>query len=667
MTRINNLLLAILLAALMVSFSNAQPPNGLPDNARADLDGTLEVFIRENLESGDSQHEFFLNQGPDAPPIELLFVDGPPKNLRSGVGVSVRGTMGNGTFSVEAVNLKASSSNSDSQVSSDESAGTAPAVTLDTRSVLVVVVNASDVAHTSTDLANMEGYYFGAENSMKDMYDKISFGQLVIEDDVDGNGSPDVFGPINSARSGADICANPFAYANEFLSAAEAQFGVDAGLYRHRVFALPRNLGCGWTGYANVGCGTSCTAFNVWSQDLNTISHEMAHNLGMGHVGEEGGAEYSDYSSFMGYSLSNGVRGLDAVHHWQMGWYESFDPTSTLTVTASGSYEIASLQETQDLSDGPSLLAPSILRINVSNGDPYFLSARQAAGYDADLSFLNSAALNGVNIHRHPGTGWEPSWRTAQLDAGQSYSDASNNLTITQVDAKSADQVVTLNIDLGDGECVEAAPSLSLNPTFATVGPNTDYTYTVTLTNNDSAICDGSIFDLVLDVETTPFASLNVAAGSQGSTGLTIVGASTSGDIEFTVSTVAEPGATVSGILTVDATAPDEVTNLSGSYTRKGKNHRVKLDWVDSVSSDVDSYEILRDGVSITTTSQNSYTDTLSGSIVATYNYTVKAVDGVGNVSSGITVVVETTGDDGGGGGGGNGNGGGNGGGKPKK
>ncbi|MDX1697513.1 MAG: hypothetical protein R3308_04460, partial [Thiohalobacterales bacterium] len=86
-----------LFAALSIFFtanlSHALPPGGLPENARVELGGTLEVFIREDLQRGTAAHEFFLVDGPDAPPIRLLFDNGLPTDLRSGIGITVRGTV----------------------------------------------------------------------------------------------------------------------------------------------------------------------------------------------------------------------------------------------------------------------------------------------------------------------------------------------------------------------------------------------------------------------------------------------------------------------------------------------------------------------------------------------------------------------------------------------
>jgi hypothetical protein len=431
------------------------------------------------------------------------------------------------------------------------------------------------------------------------------------------------------------------------LSQAESQFGFSRSNYRHRIFAVPKSMpNCGWTGYANVGCGGSCYAFNGWSDDINTTAHEFGHNLGMAHAGV-GSNQYADYSSFMGYSLSNGVRALDAAHHWQMSWYENFNILNIATVQSSGTYDVVPLREVT-----PSGSAPSIWRIDVASGDDYFLSARIAQGYDTDLSSLNSAALAGVNIHRYYGSGYDQTARVAQLSNGQSYTDALNSLTITQL-ARAEDGTVTFSVDLGEGECVESTPGLSVTPSFETVGPGGSHDFSVTLVNNDSTFCFPRTFSLSATSGSLSSDSLTVTPGSQGSTLLTVTGGSSSGDTDFTVSITSE-SATDNGTLTVDATPP-VIQNLAGTYERKGKNNRVQLSWDGSDDSGIGSYEILRDGLPRATTSQSSYTDSLPRSVADTYSYQVRAVDIYGNAADSNTVTVSTTGgDDGGGGGGGN-------------
>ncbi|MBV1876028.1 MAG: hypothetical protein KUG79_00165 [Pseudomonadales bacterium] len=661
-----------ILMLFMLNFSYAAPPSSLPEGSRVEIGGKLEIFIREDLEARTAQHEFFLVQAPDAAPIKLLFVDGPPSIMRSGIGIKIRGTVRKGNVEVQAAIFEASSSEpqptqepqptKEPQLSEPSSAQGGSQIE---RTAVVILVNASDVSHSATEIANTPGYYFGDQQNMKDMYAKISFGQLTIKSDVDNadgdgvaepDGLPDVFGPVQSTRTAAEICSNPFSYVSEFLAAAK-QIGVDPLFYQHRIFAVPKNLGCNWTGYANVGCGGSCSAFNRWSHDVNTTSHEMGHNLSMAHAGS-GTDQYADMSSFLGYSTSKGVRALDAAHHWQMGWYQGYDSASTASVTTSGTYHIAPLQEAQDASNGPSVLAPSILRIDVNDGDPYFISARQATGYDTGLTTLNSAALKGINIHRYAGTGYARTLRVAQLGAGDIYTDTTNNLTITQVGGKDVDGIVELNINLGGMECIENNPDLALNPSFATVSPNTDYTYSVTLGNNNSTICGDSVFTLTVVPSTAGYFETNnltVGAGGQKDFSLVIHGSPASEDINFTVSTAAEL-VTVDGTLTVDATTPMDITNLAASHSKKGKRHRVSLSWTDSTSTDAAGYEIYEQTAGLlATTTQNTYTDNLSGTIASNYTYTVKTIDNAGNTSIGVAVIVSTADDGGGGKGGGKG------------
>ena len=607
----------------------AQPPEDLPENANVELDGTLQVFIRENLEERTADYEYFLERSQGKAPVKLIFDGIHPSRLRSGVGIAVRGLVRKGRVEVTAANLEEGGS-------SESTPGPVQSVVLDARSAVVVVVNLSDIAHEGSELANMQNYYFGSDNSMRDIYEQITFGQLLI--------SGQTVGPVDVAETKAQACADPFGYASKWLSQAENEnAGFSRNDYRHRIFAIPKNAGCGWTGYANVGCGSACSAFNKWSQDINTTAHEFGHNLGMAHAGTEAG-QYYDLSSFMGYSLSNGVRALDAAHHWQMGWYPNFDSLSIDTVSGSGTYVVAPLKEF-----APAGNAPSVLRIDVANGDPYFLSARVPEGYDSDLTFINSAALNGVNIHRYAGSGYDQTLRVAQLSNGQSYTDVLNNLTITQT-ARAADGTVTFTVDLGEGVCVESAPGLLISPSFATVGPDTSYDFDVDLTNNDSTSCSARTFDLSTNNGTLADASLNVIPGNPGSTKLTVPGGSVSGDINFTVSIVGE-SVSDNGTLSIDATGP-VVQNLTGTYQRKGKNHRVQLSWSGSDNTGVASYEVYRGGNRITTTTQGSYTDNLATPIEGTYNYEVRAVDLYGNIGAATaTVSTTTTGDDGGGGG----------------
>ena len=199
-------------------------------------------------------------------------------------------------------------------------------------------------------------------------------------------------------------------------------------------------------------------------------------------------------------------------------------------------------------------------------------------------------------------------------------------------------------------EDVESAPGLLISPSFATVGTDKSYDFDVDLTNNDSTSCSARTFNLSAINGSLADASLDVIPGNTGSTKLTVSGGNVSGDIDFIVSIVGE-SVSDNGTLSIDATGP-VVQNLTGTYQRKGKNHRVQLSWSGSDNTGVASYEVYRGGNRITTTTQGSYTDNLATPIEGTYNYEVRAVDLYGNIGAATaTVSTTTTGDDGGGGG----------------
>ena len=94
---------AAVLGLLSLQFAisgQAQPPNGLPENAKVELRGTLQVFIRENLEAQTADFDYYLDRGKGKGPVKLIFLGDHPSNLQSGVGIAVRGQVRNGNVEV---------------------------------------------------------------------------------------------------------------------------------------------------------------------------------------------------------------------------------------------------------------------------------------------------------------------------------------------------------------------------------------------------------------------------------------------------------------------------------------------------------------------------------------------------------------------------------------
>lgn len=89
-----------------------------------------------------------------------------------------------------------------------------------------------------------------------------------------------------------------------------------------------------------------------------------------------------------------------------------------------------------------------------------------------------------------------------------------------------------------------------------------------------------------------------------------------------------------------DSQAPDAVTGVTGTPNVTGST--VTVTWLASVSPDTASYRIARDGVTLAENLTSlGYTDATVAPATS-YTYTVVAVDGAGNVSSGADVAVVT-------------------------
>jgi hypothetical protein len=363
------------------------------------------------------------------------------------------------------------------------------------------------------------------------------------------------------------------------------------------------------------------------------FAHELGHNLGMHHASTPT-SEYGDTSDIMGYS-GFGLRQLNAPHQEQMGWRAA---EKIFAVTESGLYDIAPL-EIED----QQALAPQALKIAKPDTDEYYyLSYRKKIGFDNNLP---SQYPDRLNVHCYKGDG--SASRTYFLDAledGQSFVDAVNGVTITQVGH--TDDSVTVQVQL-DATCVTAAPVVGISPIIRSAAPGTSVDYTVTVSNADSANCSASTFslDAVLPdgwTGTILPETIDIPAGQSGAATLSVIspGAAAEASYGFPVnvsdgteplhSASATAGYVVEGIDEADAEAPTVPGDLSAGL--KGKN--VKLTWnaaTDNVG--VSGYAVWRNGVRIDDTIETAFVDSAVPS-GTTYTYTVSAYDAAGNMSS---------------------------------
>lgn len=362
---------------------------------------------------------------------------------------------------------------------------------------------------------------------------------------------------INEAASIGRVCN----YSAWGAAADKAVTGVTLANYQHRVYVVPTNVGRSWAGLAYVGCGSSCQAcVKAYSGqacgDPDAYAHEIGHNLGRWHASTDtnnDGAldcEYCDTSSFMGYATGS-LRTLNGPHKVQMGWASG---VRLVDGSQGGTFTVSSLA----LAAAGS---PQVVRVRPNSGDPYYIAFHCGVGYDSTMPSATTY-LNKLDVHRYSGSG-NSRFITA-LGDGQAFSDAASGITIQQLSRTADSATFTIST-----VCTAQAPTLAISPSSQGAGATLPATrsYTVTVTNRDSASCASSTFALA---STLP-ASLTGGCTGSGSVGVA-PGASGTATLSVTA-----PSGTATGSYTVAArTVADAARVREGQQGRAVVDHRVR-------------------------------------------------------------------------------------------
>ncbi len=598
------------------------------DEAPITVAGTLEVMIAEDFRQAGQEQVIGMSYSLHADSgvtYELQFAAiSPPPDLSTGQRATVTGIANGATLWVDTF-------------TPDPNPPVIPMV--GDRHAVILLVDLQDVKistrYTTQQIADL--MYTGA-SSVRDLYLQSSLGQLNFVPDTDNNGQPDVFGPflVNYSYSPANTC-DYITWTNAAEAAAQAA-GIDLSPYQHRIFVLPHYSdipACTFSGRTYVGCNTWCRMWITEGGSPMVYAHELGHNLGLAHAGtdpENDGIinnEYGDYSDPMGSSRDWHMFG--GPHVDRLGWYEAY-PGSIVTVTQSGDYTIEALSAIPPVIP----ITPRVLKVQRPNNQGfYYMSYRQPVGYDVSIP---SPYTQGVNIHRY----WGPT-AAAQtsfiqsLTNNQSFLDDDTGIQVTQTGA--SPNSVSVHIEM----CVGQAPTVTLTPASQALRPGDPASYTVTVANQDGGNCPTGAFTLSYTGAPpgalTP-ASLQLSPGAGGTATLTLT---TTGMASNAYSLQVQAANSNSGAgampptgaggaaLIVDNDPPTPPTGLQGYANSQGW---ITLGW--NAASDtltgIQSYAIYRDGVFRANTSNLSYTDSTTAPNT-TYSYTVKATDGVGNVS----------------------------------
>jgi hypothetical protein len=615
-------------AALLAAGSVVAAP--LSGKGFVAIRGTLSVVQEDDFERSRTERIHSIIDEETGKPFTLRFTGTPDQRLRTGARVLARGRVIGRELHLEPLDAN-----------SIEILAPADAPAMEARRVVVLVADFSDSPVTCSD-ASIAGLMFTGTSSVDGLYQAASFGQVSVPPDTDGNGQPDVF-RVTIPNSASEAC-DSYGWAAAAESAAQAA-GVNFGLYQHRVIVLPGNVTCSWAGLGNVGCGTFCRAWVKTCNLQDVYAHEIGHNLDMAHASTDANndgtidCEYCDKSDIMGYG-GVGWRIFSAPHENQKQWMP-LGKVQEVSVAGTATYVLSPLQ-----ANPATTPYPQILKVRKTDtGDWYYLSYRQRQGYDAGLA---SEYVDRTSIHRYVGSGYSNTRFLVALQDTQVFDDTVNGLSVRQIshDATS----VTLQITTA---CTASAPLVALSPARQSGRPGTQLQYTATVTNRDPAMCDVSTFDLsgagpLGFAVTLSSSSLTLAPGAQGSVTFRATPPipSTDGDKGLAIgvsgsSVVAHQGA-ATAIYAVDGTAPTTVSGLAASM---GRRNIVILSWPASsdAGSGISAYRVFRNGALLATTTSTSHQDR-TATTAGTYDYTVVAVDGVGNTSGAGNVARVTVG-----------------------
>jgi hypothetical protein len=469
---------------------------------KATLNGRLLVIQADDAISGHSELLHFIEDRKSGKRYRVHF-DSPPVGLRHGAEVTLTGSEQNGEIYAAAGSMSATGS---------ETVTTENVPTGEQRT-LIMIADFSDAAvGCSVDAIRNTMFDDPDGKSVDALYREMSLGDIYFA----GN----VVGPYDigySSTSGCDVNA----WADAANAAAVAD-GFDPNQYNRRIYVLPEQNSCGWTGLGSIGSDPS-SAWILRCDNAGVYAHELGHNVSMNHASTET-SEYGDTSDPMGATGSD-LKHINGPHYEQMGWRSG---GQIQVASEGGTFDIAPLALAP-----ADALAPQIVKVaKADSGEYYYLSYRQPIGFDANLP---TSVFERLYIHRFAGNGGRTTLLRGLL-AGDSFVDEVNGITITHV-SRTADYL-TARIDM-EGSCTVAAATISVSPQQQSGPAGTSRDYTVTVRNNDSAVCASSQFDLSATAPAgwsaiLSSSRLSLPPGQTGSAVLTLTSTATANATSYT-------------------------------------------------------------------------------------------------------------------------------------
>ncbi len=452
------------------------------------------IVDNEDLRSSRSVHQLH----SDTETLDIQFAYGEPGGLTSGDSLTVSGVrIGNTLIASDSTSLSTT-------------ALTCSATGVQNTIVLLVTVPGVPVPIDVTPQSVYDIFFGSSGTSVDSFWREASYGQTSAAGDVRGWYSL----PNNYT------CSQLAQLRDAAIAAASAD-GVVFQNYT-RLFLVYPDLGCGWSGFAVMGCTSlnspaglftaSTTHLNArymtsHDQGVELATHEGGHNFGLQHASSRDfGTEALGPLGVAGAVTDYGDK-FSTLGSWNLGHYAApqkakllnwmASGTNYLTVQNNGAYTL------QPFEDGPAGLQAVKVQRGTGNDAWLWIEYRQPHGlYDSTLS---SQIFSGATVHYEDSstgafsqlldfTPQTDSWLDPALAAGRSWTDPYSNLSINVQSATASG--LTLNLSYGAAPCTHANPTVILSPLNPSIPAGSSVNYSVSVINNDAAGCGASTYSL---------------------------------------------------------------------------------------------------------------------------------------------------------------------------
>lgn len=491
-----------------------------------EVTGEASVVIFDDFERGRSETRYFIRDLAKGRDMELFFAKGAPEGFVTGRQFNISGRGRPDGIEVDSLTAMA-----DGGETGGGETVSAPVASPETRKVLTILVDFNDAlvdngSSNGISLQEAKDRMFNENKNVAHFFNTASLGTWTIPDDVDGDGSQDVYGPY---KINYDYMNSTCSYTSWVTAARNAWEAANPGRsfteYRHTSLIVPnywdypasQGRSCGWGGIAQLGCGTTCWAISADPRSIvhGVLIHELGHNFSLHHAStdtDNDGAinsEYGDGSDMMGSSRS--WMKFNAPHADDKGWVDPVNYEVRTVVPSASAQEFDLLPMDAEAATWPGLRA---LKIERDASSDYYVSYRIATGH---YNNVNSGYRNELSIH-YGKDGSTRSYYVTGLATGQTYNDPHNGLIITATGELDIGGITVMGVQL----CQDSCSSLPA-PSGLTATANGTGAIDLSWTDNAGAVdgftlqhsSDGSSWGLEADnLLTTSYADTGLATAS---------------------------------------------------------------------------------------------------------------------------------------------------------